>query len=153
MSGDARDIAEFSRVDIEHGLAWTYTEDRILKAIRSPTVNVAVVHERPGLVAFGIMDYGDTTAHLVLLGVQASRRRTGLGSQVLRWLEASAVTAGIDLIRVEARSDNAAAISFYRRLDYVVQGSVPGYYQGRIDAVRLQKTLGVKRGDGLMTGK
>jgi ribosomal protein S18 acetylase RimI-like enzyme len=148
---DARAIAELSRDTIERGLAWSYTEDRILKAIRSRTVNVAVLHERRSLSAFGIMDYGDTTAHLVLLGVHPSRRRVGLGGQVLRWLETSAVTAGIGLVRVETRSDNEAAVAFYRRLGYTVQGIVPGYYQGRIDAVRMQKQLGVTPGGGLMT--
>lgn len=149
-SNDARAIAELSRDTIEHGLAWSYTENRILEAIRSQSVNVAVVRERTGLSAFGIMDYGDTTAHLVLLGVHPARRRMGMGSQVLQWLEASAVTAGIGLVRVETRSDNEAAVAFYRRLGYTVQGVVPGYYQGRIDALRLAKRLGVTPG-GLMT--
>jgi ribosomal-protein-alanine N-acetyltransferase len=141
---DARSIAGLSRDCIEHGLVWTYTEGRILKAIRSKTVNVAVMREEGRFLAFGIMDYGDTTAHLVLLGVQPGQRRRGLGKQVLWWLEKCAITAGIELIRVEARLDNRAAVEFYRRLGYVVLGSVPGYYQGRIDAVRLEKRLGVK---------
>ena len=63
---------------------------------------------------------------------------------MLWWLEKCAITAGIELIRVEARLDNREAVEFYRRLGYVVLGSVPGYYQGRIDAVRLAKRLGVK---------
>jgi ribosomal-protein-alanine N-acetyltransferase len=141
---DARAIAELSRDCIEHGLVWSYTEARILKAIHGKSVNVAVMREQDELVAFGIMDYGDTTAHLVLLGVHPERRRRGLGGQVLRWLEKSAVTAGIELIRVEARLDNQHAVDFYRSLGYVVLGSSPGYYQGRIDAVRLEKRLGVR---------
>ena len=140
---EAQAIAELSRDCIEHGLAWSYTESRVIKAIRSKTVNVAITREQDRLLAFGIMDYGDTTAHLVLLAVQPGQRRRGLGRHVLGWLEESAVTAGIELIRLEVRLDNEPGVAFYRRLGYAVQGTIPGYYQGRIDAVRMTKRLGV----------
>ena len=53
------------------------------------------------------------------------------------------MTAGIELIRLEVRLDNEPGVAFYRRLGYAVQGTIPGYYQGRIDAVRMTKRLGV----------
>src|SRR5262245_49523944 len=66
---DATSIAQLSRDSIEHGLSWKWTEPRVLRAIASETVNVAVVHEHGQLLAFGAMEYGDETAHLALLGV------------------------------------------------------------------------------------
>ena len=87
------------------------------------------------------MEYGDTTAHLMLLGVQSTLRRRGLGTRLLDWLEAAARVAGIERIDVECRSDNPGAIAFYRHQGYRVQGVVPHYYQGRIDAVRMAKDL------------
>jgi ribosomal-protein-alanine N-acetyltransferase len=150
--GDARVIAELSRDCVEQGLAWSYTESRVLKAILSQTANVAIAGEQDRLLAFGIMDYGDTTAHLVLLAVQPGQRRRGLGRHVLNWLEKSAVTAGIELIRLEVRLDNDQGVAFYQRLGYAATCRVPGYYQGRIDAIRMEKRLGLVPGEGLSKG-
>ena len=138
---DASAIAALSREAIEHGLRWRYTPARILAAIRSRSTNVAVVHAHGALHAFAIMDYGDTTAHLVLLGVQSTLRRRGLGGRLLDWLEDAARVAGIERIDVECRSDNPGAIAFYRHQGYRVQGVFPHYYEGRIDAVRMAKSL------------
>lgn len=141
--GDAHAIAALSRDCIEQGLGWTYTSSRILRAIRSRSTNVAVIHEHHALLGAGIMGYGDTTAHLVLLGVQPTRRRRGWGRQLLAWLEACAVTAGLDKIGVETRADNTDAIAFYLGQGYAVRGRVPGYYRNVVDAVCLEKRLGV----------
>jgi ribosomal-protein-alanine N-acetyltransferase len=142
-AADARAIAELSRDVIECGLGWNYTPARIMAALRSRITNVAVIHERESLLAAGIMEYGDTSAHLVLLGVQPQRRRRGLGRHVVSWLEACAVTAGLSTIGVEVRADNPGAVAFYDALGYQFRDRVPGYYRGRLDAVRLVKRLGV----------
>jgi ribosomal-protein-alanine N-acetyltransferase len=144
---DAQAIAALSRDAIEHGLRWRYTPTRILAAMRSRTTNVAVAHAHGGLHAFAIMDYADTTAHLVLLGVQATQRRHGLGRQLLEWLEDAARVAGIERIDVECRADNPGAIAFYRAQGYRVRDVVARYYDERIDAVRLSKSLLVGGGD------
>lgn len=142
-TGDARAIAVLSRDHIEYGLGWSYTPDRILRAIRSRTMNVAVIHEG-ALLAAGIMDYGDITAHLVLLGVQPSHRRRGLGRHLLAWLEQCALTAGLEKISVETRADNPGAVAFYQRQGFKLRGRVPGYYRGVVDAVCLERPLGVR---------
>lgn len=139
---DAHAIALFSREFIEHGLGWKYTRPRILEAIQSSTINVAVIHERGCVMAFGIMEYQED-AHLVLLGVQPTQRRRGLGQHIFSWLELPAITAGIERILVEARADNPGAVSFYKKQGFRVQASIPGYYRGRIDGIRLEKQLGV----------
>jgi len=138
---DAAAIAHFSRDFIEHGLAWSYTRERIVRAIQRNTTNVAVVDQRDALCGFGIMDYGDTAAHLVLLGVQVTERRRGLGRHILAWLEECAVTAGLLRIGVEARADNPQAIAFYQQQGYRVRNRIPGYYQDVLDGVRLEKSL------------
>jgi len=141
---DAHAIAALSRDAIEHGLGWRYTPDRILAAIGSRTTNVAVIHARGCLLAAGIMQYGDTSAHLVLLGVQRTQRRKGMGQRLLEWLEACAVTAGLRMIGVEVRADNPNALAFYQAQGYLPRDQKPGYYRGVLDAVRLAKPLGVR---------
>lgn len=138
---DARPIAEMSRDFIEYGLGWSWTPARVLKAIQDRATNVAVIRERGSVLGFGIMRYGDQRAHLTLLAVQAADRKRGLGAVLLAWLEKSAVTAGIERVQLEARSDNPVAIAFYRDQGYELAGTVPGYYRGTVDAVRLEKGL------------
>jgi [ribosomal protein S18]-alanine N-acetyltransferase len=139
---DARPIAELSRDCIEHGLGWSWTPSRVLNAIRDRATNVAVAteHQRT-LLGFGIMQYGDDHAHLSLLAVHPVQRKRGLGALLLDWLEKSAVVAGIERVRLEARADNDEALAFYEDRGYKQTGLVSGYYQGSIDAVRFEKRL------------
>jgi hypothetical protein len=75
LPDDARSIAKMSRDYIENGLGWSWTEARVLRAIRDKSTNVAVVHDCGYVLGFGIMAYGDNTAHLVLPGVHKTHRR------------------------------------------------------------------------------
>jgi ribosomal protein S18 acetylase RimI-like enzyme len=139
--GDATAIAALSRDYIEHGLGWSYTPNRILAAIRSRTTNVAVIREAGVLLVAGVMEYGETTGHLVLLGVHPAQRRRGLGAHMLAWLEQCALVAGLERIDVEVRADNPGGIAFYRQQGYAPLDRVAGYYRGILDAVRMRKTL------------
>jgi len=139
--GDATAIAALSRDAIEHGLPWRWTPVRVMRAIAHPDSNVAVVRERSALAAFGIMMYAGETAHLQLLAVHASRRRSGVGSALLVWLEDVARAAGIARIGLEARIDNTAGRCFYCEHGYHERHIVPAMYSGRLDGVRMEKWL------------
>jgi [ribosomal protein S18]-alanine N-acetyltransferase len=138
---DAADIAALSRDEIERGLPWSWTEGRVADSIRNPDTNVAVAGERGGIAGFGIMIYRDEAAHLSLFCVKASHRRQGVGSAILRWLEDVARTGGVRTIRLECRRDNDAARNFYGEHGYHERAIARGYYQGREDAVQLEKFL------------
>jgi len=137
---DAVPIAEMSRDYVEQGLGWSWTQARVLAAVNNRATNVAVAGD---LVGFGIMHYGDDSAHLALLAVRPALQRRGLGALLLTWLEKPARVAGIDCIRLEARADNPRAIAFYRGQVYREAGRIAGYYRGTMDAVRLEKRLDV----------
>ena len=139
--GDAVVIAEMSRDYIERGLGWSWTVGRVERAIRDPDINVAVVREQGGIVAFGIMSYREESAHLALLAVRRSHQRKGVGSGILNWLEDVARLAGVTRIQVECRRDNSAARNFYGEHGYHEQIIRKGYYSGIEDAVRLEKWL------------
>jgi ribosomal protein S18 acetylase RimI-like enzyme len=138
---DAPAIAQMSRQYVEHGLGWSWNVYRIEAAMRSEVMNVAVIRAKTDVIGFGIMQYGDQTAHLALLAVHPEHRKQGHAARLLAWLEKCADTAGIGRIGVEARSDNPAAIAFYQKQGYVQLARVAGYYRGVIDAVRLEKNL------------
>jgi len=136
---EAPAIARMSRDWIEHGLGWSWTGARVSQAVGDPSTNVAVLVKSDVLQGFGIMQYLDDSAHLVLLAIPPLMRHQGLGRQLLGWLERSARIAGNTAIRLECRADNVNAIAFYCHLGYRQVGSVPGYYERRVDAVQLTK--------------
>jgi [ribosomal protein S18]-alanine N-acetyltransferase len=140
-AADAPAIADMSRQYIESGLGWSWTPARIAAAIADRETNVALIDQPDGVLAFGIMHYAERTAHLALLAVDPAQRRRGIAARLVAWLEKCADTAGIERIRVEARSDNPEALAFYQKLGYVQIDRLARYYRGVLDAVRLEKTL------------
>jgi ribosomal-protein-alanine N-acetyltransferase len=138
---DARRIAEMSRDFIEYGLGWKWTPARILRCLCDASTNVAVAREGAGLTGFAIMQYKEVEAHLLLFAVGAAQRRQGVGSALLSWLEATALTAGIGMISLEARTRNVEARAFYRQHGYREVARVRGMYRGVEDGVRIAKDL------------
>lgn len=130
-----------SRDLIEHGLGWSWTRERILRSLRQRDTNAIVAVHEADRVGFGIMKYGDEEAHLLLLAVKPARRRCGVGSALVDWLERSARVAGVGRVTLEARASNTAARSFYGRLGYAQAQLLPGYYGGRETSIRMVKAL------------
>ncbi|MGE5336463.1 MAG: GNAT family N-acetyltransferase [Gemmatimonadota bacterium] len=139
---DAEWIASLSRDAIEDGLDWTWTPGRVLRSVANPATNTIIARERDRRLGFAIMTYGDADAHLLLLAVDSARRRQGIGSALLAWLELTARTAGISRIRAEVRAGNGAARAFYRRQGFEQARVLHGYYQGVDDAMVLAKRVG-----------
>ena len=141
-SSDALEIAEMSRDLIEYGLAWSWTPARVLRSISGRDSSVVVARRQPRIAALAIMHFGDESAHLNLLAVAADHRRQGLGRQLLEWLMATAVEAGIFRIDLELRAQNQPAREFYERMGFDALTVIPGYYQGREGALRMTRRLG-----------
>ena len=138
---DAQAIAEMSRDHIESGLGWRYDAARLLRAMRSRETAVLAACERATLAGFALMEFGDERAHLVLLAVQPSHRRRGIGRRLVDWLLESAYTAGMASIHLELRASNEAARRFYRALGFSETVLMPRYYNGREAAMRMIRVL------------
>jgi len=130
-----------SRDLIEYGLEWRWRAGRVARAIADPDTNVAVLRREEELVGFGIMEYLDDEAYLVLLAVAKSSQRRGVGSALLRWLEAAARAAGSQRIRVDARRENGAARCFYNEHGYHERVLKSRMYGKTVDGIRLEKWL------------
>jgi ribosomal-protein-alanine N-acetyltransferase len=139
---DAREIAEMSRDLIEQGLTWSWTPARVQHFISGNESSVVVARREHRIAAFAIMHFGDEVAHLNLLAVANAYRRQGLGRQLIDWLTASAIAAGVFRINLELRTNNDLARVFYEKLGFEQRGIVQGYYQGREAALRMSKRLG-----------
>ena len=146
---DASAIAALSKSEIEHGLAWSWTPERVRKAIADQETNVVVAKEVHTLLGFGIMVYREETAHLCLFAVHPRFRQRGLGSAILVWLEQVAQVAGVRKVSLEARQDNALAVAFYERRGYRKAAHIVGMYQGVADGVRLEKWLSTVTATGV----
>jgi [ribosomal protein S18]-alanine N-acetyltransferase len=138
---EARAMAEMSRELIEAGLAWRYTPSRMAALISDPETMALVACDGPSIQGFAVMHFGDVDAHLALLCVQPMQRQRGIGRRLHEWLIESARVAGIASIGLELRADNAAALSFYRRLGFAETQLVPGYYDGQVAARRMTLML------------
>jgi ribosomal-protein-alanine N-acetyltransferase len=139
---EAREIAEMSRDLIEQGLTWSWTPARVQHFICGAESSVVVVRRAGRIAAFAIMHFGDEVAHLNLLAVAPSLRRQGLGRQLMDWLTATSIEAGVFRINLELRTRNDAARSFYERIGFEECGVVEGYYQGQEAALRMSRRLG-----------
>jgi ribosomal-protein-alanine N-acetyltransferase len=153
-TADAREIAEMSRDFVEQGLTWSWTPARVQHFIRGADSSVVVARRGgrrnagwdsgiPCIAAFAIMHFGDEVGHLNLLAVAPEHRRQGLGRQLMDWLCATAMEAGVFRINLELRTHNEKAREFYENLGFKQLGIIQGYYQGRESALRMSRRLGV----------
>lgn len=141
IPADAHRIAMMSRDLIEYGLPWGWQAERVFQKIFSSNTNVVAVGPQGAPEAFGIMEYWDDDAHLVLFAVQVARQRRGIGSAMLLWLEAVARAHGSRRIRVEARRENVAARNFYNEHGYHERTINRAMYGEAVDGIRLEKWL------------
>jgi [ribosomal protein S18]-alanine N-acetyltransferase len=138
---EAEEIALLSRRRIESGLGWRWTPSAIRQRIRSTTTEVVVARDGDRVVGFALMQLDDLDAHLLLLGVDDEYERRGIGGRLFRFLESEALTAGIRYVHLEVRAQNREARAFYKAQGFREAGLVPGYYQGREDAIRMVAQL------------
>lgn len=149
-TADAAAIARLSRDEIERGLPWRWQPAAVARLIAAENTVVLCARETAGdtrdedetpLAGFGVMEFGEREAHLVLLAVAPRRRRQGVARHILGWLEKSARTAGLSEIRLEVRAGNRGAQRFYAELGFRRRRYLPGFYQGREAAYRMVKAL------------
>lgn len=138
---DADVIGALSRDLIEYGMPWRWRPERIRRAIEAPDTNVVAVGPKGAPVAFGIMEYKEDEAHLLLFAVATEHQRKGIGSTLLRWLEDVARIAGVQRVQVEARRENGPARCFYNEHGYHEWVVEKGMYRPTVDGIRLEKWL------------
>jgi ribosomal-protein-alanine N-acetyltransferase len=138
---DAAMLAAMSRDLIEAGLGWRYRAQSVRQLITDAETVTLVARSGEAVAGFGIMQFGDERAHLVLLAVRPDFRRRGIARRVIQWLVESAANAGVASIHVELRARNTGAYAFYRTIGFAETLRVPGYYAGRETAIRMLRLL------------
>jgi ribosomal-protein-alanine N-acetyltransferase len=67
--------------------------------------------------------------HIATLATRTDRRRTGIGSQILRQALADARSGGAQRAFLEVRAGNLAAQEMYLKLGFAITGRRPRYYR------------------------
>jgi ribosomal protein S18 acetylase RimI-like enzyme len=86
--------------------------------------------------------------HIVTIDVVQEARRAGVGSRLLEHAERRLHADGCNVVVLETAVDNAAALMFYKRHGYVVEKTVPRYYNGILDAFQMRKDLPARASNG-----
>lgn len=84
-------------------------------------------------------------AELIMIAVDPTARRKGMGRSLLNRFEATAQTKGALVCHLEVAADNFFALSLYQAAGYTQSGCRPGYYRrpntAHVDAVLMFKRL------------
>ena len=96
------------------------------------------------VLAYAVMSMAVGEAHVLNLCVEPAYHQQGLGRFLLTHLQAIARAAGMDLMLLEVRKSNAAAIALYLGMGFHKLGVRKAYYPahgGSEDALLLGHTL------------
>jgi [ribosomal protein S18]-alanine N-acetyltransferase len=138
-----RDIPELVAIERSwEGSGWTramFERDLTLP------ITVAKVAEAGGMaVGFGVLWAVTDRAQLLEFAVDASRRREGVGTGLLRCLMEAARLRGCEKMELELREGNLPAQSFYESMGFKIAGRRRRFYdrgQGRMSDALLMERL------------
>ena len=121
------------------GIAYSKTTLRYFLALSSAECLLAV--EEDDIAGFVLSELEGPVAHIITLDVAEAYRRSGVGSLLLNSAENSLAARGVRTVFLETAVDNQAAVSFWSRHGYVVEGVLKRYYLNRIDGYEMRKML------------
>jgi len=80
-------------------------------------------------------------ANIITVDIHPAHRRTGIATELMMRSEARLLNLDFNMIVLEVAVDNSAALNFYRKLGYAPLKTLPRYYKGEIDGIRMGKPL------------
>jgi len=83
------------------------------------------------VLAYAVMSMAVGEAHVLNLCVEPAYHQQGLGRYLLTHLREIAHAAGMDLMLLEVRKSNTAAIALYQNMGFHKLGVRKGYYPAR----------------------
>jgi ribosomal-protein-alanine N-acetyltransferase len=126
------------------GEAWTRSQCAGILPMSGVSLVVAREVERDSVIGFSLARTVADEAELLLLAVDPSRHRQGVGQLLLDDFMQRARTAGAKRVHLEVRDGNAA-VEMYLRAGFTRVGTRSNYYHGasgsRFDALTLSQEL------------
>jgi ribosomal-protein-alanine N-acetyltransferase len=119
-----------------------YSKDELAFFIRQPKSFTVVAEAYEQICGFIVVERAKKdVARVITIDVHPEQRRDGLGSLLMQAAEERARGEAAARVVLEVAVDNAPAIAFYKRHGYSVVGTIPRYYLGSLDALRMEKSL------------
>jgi [ribosomal protein S18]-alanine N-acetyltransferase len=114
------------------------------RLLAAPSTTLVVAEADAQIAGYLLVLYraNSLAARIYSIGVAARFRRRGLARRLVAAAEKAAVRRGRKAIRLEVRADDRGTIALYALSGYRRIGRAPGYYGGRVDALRLEKAVG-----------
>ncbi len=100
-----------------------------------------VVEDEDSVVGYSIASCKDQGLHVTNIAVDKNHQRRGIGSRLMQELERIALERGCRYVYLEVRTNNMAAIQFYRNLYYTIAYTRQQYYIDGDDAYVMEKEL------------
>jgi ribosomal-protein-alanine N-acetyltransferase len=143
-SADFDALYELDRDCYPRGIAYSRRE---LRWYLSQPGAVCFVAEAVGKLSGFILADGDPPrGHIITIDVAEADRRRGVGTLLLGAAERVLADCGVRSVEIETAADNQAGLNFWYVHRYQPVGRLPGYYLGRIDAIRMEKALSQLKG-------
>lgn len=89
----------------------------------------------------------EAVIHILTIDVAPQARRQGVGALLMDWIILKAAMLRADAIQLEVAVTNDGAQRFYERFGFSVTGTIPGYYNGTVDALSLERVTRLPRND------
>jgi ribosomal protein S18 acetylase RimI-like enzyme len=141
---DLSDVPAAARLLIAHGMynyVYLHRLARLAKE-RSPLFLAAYHDGKPvGFILGEVDDPFRRTVHICKFIVDERYRRKGIGGRLLRAFIDTIKSSGIRDCHLEVRVDNRSAISLYEKMEFKPRSSIPGFYPGGIDGVKLTRAI------------
>jgi ribosomal-protein-alanine N-acetyltransferase len=141
----AEDLETLYRIEKECFLSEAFTKEQIEYFLRAPNfLNlIAELNGRPvGFVTGALEKYkGKVVGHIYSVDVLEKYRRRGVASRLIEELEKAFAQEGVRICYLEAKVDNIAARSLYKKLGYKTVEVLLNYYGSGAHGVRLRKRL------------
>jgi len=125
-----------------------FTYDRLSRRsfrhfLSSDTATCLVAEQAGRLEGYVLVLFHGRTAlaRLYSMAVAPEQQGQGLGRELLRTAEATALDRGAAVMRLEVNPGNAAAVSLYRSVGYADIGIYHAYYEDSSDALRMEHAL------------
>ena len=97
-----------------------------------------MAENQDGLAGYVIADIRyEKEGHIISIAVREHERRKGIAKALMEAVEAEFARAMVEVIRLEVRVSNAAAIQLYESLGYAAEEVMSGYYRDGEDALRM----------------
>jgi ribosomal-protein-alanine acetyltransferase len=111
------------------------------EAVRNPYCSASVIEEEGTVAGYAFCWVVFEQAHLINIAIAPGLRSRGLGEALLVHVMRHATAQGAEVMHLEVRDENQAAIALYLKYGFTILGRKDKYYGDGAAAILMQKDL------------